>query len=101
DIIILSPGISPQLKLFDYARSNGVKVTEEFEFCAQFVKEPIISITGTNGKSTVAHLTHLFLQESGIKAWIGGNYGDPLSEYLMGPQDANVLICEVSSFMLE
>src|SRR5690606_540051 len=43
----------------------------------------------------------LFLRESGVKTWLGGNYGAPLSEYLMGPQDAQVLICEVSSFMLE
>ncbi len=101
DLIILSPGISPALKIFDYARSNGVKVTGEFEFCTQFIKEPVIAITGTNGKTTVAHLTHLFLKESGIATWVGGNYGAPLSEYLMGPQTAQVLICEISSFMLE
>lgn len=101
DLIILSPGISPALKIFDYARSQGVKVTGEFEFCAQFIHEPIIAITGTNGKTTVAHLTSLFLKESGINCWIGGNYGAPLSEYLGGPRDASVLICEVSSFMLE
>jgi UDP-N-acetylmuramoylalanine--D-glutamate ligase len=101
DLIILSPGISPNLKIFDYARSQGVKVTGEFEFCTQFVKKPIISITGTNGKTTVAHLTHLMLKESGIPSWLGGNYGTPLSEYLLNPSDAEVLICEVSSFMLE
>jgi UDP-N-acetylmuramoylalanine--D-glutamate ligase len=44
---------------------------------------------------------HLFLKESGIITWVGGNYGAPLSEYLLGPQEAKVLICEVSSFMLE
>src|SRR6185312_12322804 len=93
--------ISPNLKIFDYARSQGVKVTGEFEFCTRFVKEPIIAITGTNGKTTVAHLISLFLKESGLNAWLGGNYGAPLSEYLMGPQEASVLICEVSSFMLE
>lgn len=101
DLIILSPGISPNLKLFDYARQNGVKVSGEFEFCSQYVQQPIIAITGTNGKTTVAHMTDLFLKESGIRTWVGGNYGAPLSEYLMGPQDAGVLICEVSSFMLE
>lgn len=101
DLIILSPGISPNLKIFDYARSQGVKVTGEFEFCAQFVKQPIIAITGSNGKTTVAHLTELFLRESGVKSWLGGNYGKPLSEYLLNPDDVKVLVCEVSSFMLE
>lgn len=101
DLIILSPGISPNLKIFEYARSQGVKVTGEFEFCTQFVRKPIIGLTGTNGKTTVSHLIHLFLTESGKKSWIGGNYGAPLSEYLLNPGDAEVLICEVSSFMLE
>lgn len=101
DLIILSPGIPPHLKIFDYARSQGVKVTGEFEFCSQFVKEPIIAITGTNGKSTVAHLVELFLKESGVKTWIGGNYGMPLSEYLANGEKAEVVIAEVSSFMLE
>jgi UDP-N-acetylmuramoylalanine--D-glutamate ligase len=101
NLIILSPGISPNLKIFDYARSQGVKVTGEFEFCAQFVKKPVIAITGSNGKTTVAHLTQLFLKESGVPVWIGGNYGAPLSEYLLNPSDAEVLVCEVSSFMLE
>jgi UDP-N-acetylmuramoylalanine--D-glutamate ligase len=47
DLIILSPGVPPHLKIFDYARSQGVKVTGEFEFCARYVKEPIVAVTGT------------------------------------------------------
>ena len=101
DLIILSPGISPNLKIFEYARGQGVKVTGEFEFCSQFVKKPMIGLTGTNGKTTVSHMIYLMLKESGKKIWIGGNYGAPLSEYLLKPDDAEVLICEVSSFMLE
>lgn len=101
DMIILSPGVPPHLKIFDYARSQGVRVTGEFEFCAQFVKEPVIAVTGTNGKTTTAHLIQTFLKESGVDVWIGGNYGDPLSEYLMNDNKAKVVIAEVSSFMLE
>ena len=101
DMIVLSPGVPPHLKIFDYARSQGVFVTGELEFCAQFIKEPMIAITGTNGKTTTTHLIHTFLVESGIKAWIGGNYGEPLSEYLLKGEKADVLVVEVSSFMLE
>jgi UDP-N-acetylmuramoylalanine--D-glutamate ligase len=101
DVIILSPGVPPHLKIFDYARSQGVTVTGELEFCAQFIKEPIIAITGTNGKTTTTNLIYTFLMASGIKAWIGGNYGDPLAEYLMRPERSEVLVVEVSSFQLE
>lgn len=101
DLIVLSPGVPPHLKIFDYARSQGVSVTGELEFCSLFVKEPIIAITGTNGKTTTTNLVYTFLTESGVKAWAGGNFGPPLSEYLMKEEKADVLVLEVSSFMLE
>ncbi|MCC7404387.1 MAG: UDP-N-acetylmuramoyl-L-alanine--D-glutamate ligase [Bdellovibrionales bacterium] len=101
DLIVLSPGVPPHLKIFDYARSNGVKVTGEFEFCSQFIKEPVIAITGTNGKTTTTRLIEQFLTRSGVNCWIGGNYGEPLSEYLRSGVKAQVLVLEVSSFQLE
>jgi UDP-N-acetylmuramoylalanine--D-glutamate ligase len=101
DLIILSPGVSPQLKIFDYARHNGVKVTGEFEFANWFIKEPVIAITGTNGKTTTTYLIHKILKESGVDAWIGGNYGTPVIEYVASGKKAQVLVLEVSSFQLE
>jgi UDP-N-acetylmuramoylalanine--D-glutamate ligase len=105
DLIILSPGVPPNLKIFDYARSHGVTVTGEFEFATWFIKEPIISVTGTNGKSTTCKLVEMFLQESGLKAWLGGNYGEPLVEYIRKQaktgEKAQVVVAEVSSFQLE
>lgn len=101
DLIVLSPGISPQLKIFDYAKSNGVQVTGEFEFASRFVAEPIIAVTGTNGKTTTVSLIYEMLHKSGKKVWIGGNYGKPMVTYLNEDQKADVLIVEASSFMLE
>ncbi len=101
DLIILSPGISPQLKIFEYAKKQGVRVTGEFEFVAQFIKEPVIAITGTNGKSTTCALIMRMLEGSGKKVWLGGNYGTPMADYLRAKDPADVLIVEVSSFMLE
>lgn len=101
ELIILSPGVSPELKIFDYARQNGVKVTGELEFIAQFVQEPIIAVTGTNGKSTTCKLIQAFLNESGVKTWLGGNFGTPLTEYVRNKEKADVVIVETSSFMLE
>lgn len=101
ELIILSPGIAPQLKIFEYARNHGVQVTGEFEFASQFVKEPVIGITGTNGKTTVTKLVDMMLKESGIKTWVGGNYGTPLTDYVLANDKADVLIAELSSFQLE
>jgi UDP-N-acetylmuramoylalanine--D-glutamate ligase len=101
DLIVLSPGISPQLKIFEYARSRGVKVTGEFEFASTFVEEPVIAVTGTNGKSTISRLIKEMLDQAGIPTWLGGNYGEPLSEYVLSDKKAKVVVAEVSSFQLE
>ncbi|MBT4761784.1 MAG: UDP-N-acetylmuramoyl-L-alanine--D-glutamate ligase [Bdellovibrionaceae bacterium] len=101
DLLILSPGISPYLKIFDYARSRGVEVTGEFEFAAGYIDEPVIAVTGTNGKSSVCKMIHQMLNVAGVSNWLGGNYGAPLSEYLMLEKKTDIVIAEVSSFQLE
>jgi UDP-N-acetylmuramoylalanine--D-glutamate ligase len=101
DLVILSPGIPTHLKIFEYARSQGIKITGELEFASQFVKEPMIALTGTNGKTTVAALVELMLKGSGIDVWSGGANGLPLTEYLRSGKKAKVVIIEVSSYMLE
>ena len=101
DCVILSPGVPAHLKLFDYLRSQGVKVTGEFEFVSHFIKKPMVVITGTNGKTTVLQLAELFLKNSGVRVWSGGNYKRPLSEYFFSEDPADMLLVEASSFMLE
>lgn len=101
DLVILSPGIPSNLKIFEYARSQGIKITGEFEFASQFVKEPIIALTGTNGKTTTARLVDQMLRESGVRTWVGGSMGLPFVEYLRLPEKAQIVVAEVSSYMLE
>lgn len=101
DYIILSPGVPSHLKLFEYVKTQGVEVTGEFEFCSRFIKTPMLVVTGTNGKTTTADLIYRALKESGKKPWAGGNFGEPLSEYLYREEKADFLVVEASSFMLE
>ena len=101
DYVVLSPGIPSHLKLFEYVKMQGVEVTGEFEFCSRFIKEPLLVVTGTNGKTTTSDLIYQALKESGKKVFAGGNFGQPLSEYLYKEQKADFLVVEASSFMLE
>lgn len=101
DLVVLSPGVPSTLKIFEYARSQGIKITGEFEFSSQFVKEPMIAVTGTNGKTTTAKLIQSMMTESGITSWLGGSLGVPLVDYLRQKEKAQVVIAEVSSYMLE
>jgi len=101
DLVILSPGVPSGLKIFDYARNQGVKITGELEFISQFIKEPILAFTGTNGKTTAARLAEAMLKGSGVPVWIGGSIGIPLTEYLRQPERVKVVIAEVGCHMLE
>ncbi|MBK9294580.1 MAG: UDP-N-acetylmuramoyl-L-alanine--D-glutamate ligase [Oligoflexia bacterium] len=101
DLIVLSPGVNPHNKIIEAARVAGTPVTGELELASTMIKEPIIAISGTNGKSTVTKLVHEFLKQSGVNAWIGGNFGTPLIDYINQKENADVLVVEVSSFQLE
>ena len=101
DLVILSPGVAPHLKIFEYARQQGVKITGEFEFVSAFIKEPIAAVTGTNGKTTVARMAEAMLKESGIDVWVGGSNETPMTNYLLEEKKAKLVIAEVSGFMLE
>lgn len=41
---------------------------------------PAVAVTGTNGKSTVTSFVGQLLVAAGMGAWVGGNFGVPLSE---------------------
>ena len=112
DLIVISPGVPYRIDALERARRRGVTVIGELELASRFLKAPILAVTGTNGKSTTVTLIGRFLQESGKRAFVGGNLGIALSEaalkaYQTGhtgggeadPYDA--LVVEVSSFQLE
>jgi len=101
DIALLSPGVPPNLALFDEARRRGIRVTGELEFCSQFLRGPILGITGSNGKTTTTSLCGHLLKASGIPVQVGGNIGLPLAAMLDSSRDDQWNVLELSSFMLE
>ena len=101
NMVVLSPGI-PLTKLEPHLPSErGFPVISELELASWFVEEPIIAVTGTNGKTTTVGLIHHLLTSSGQTAFLGGNIGTPLSDYLLGRERCQVLVLEVSSFQLQ
>lgn len=59
-----------------------------------------VGITGTNGKSTTTALVTHILNESGIKAVMGGNIGRPVLDLDL-PKKEGVLVLEISSYQLD
>ena len=99
DLIVPSPGVPPLPEL-KTAQERGVKIISEIELAYNFLRGKIVGITGSNGKSTTASLTHKILQEGGVPSYLGGNIGTPLISYVDGSKDGNVYVTEISSFQL-
>jgi len=101
DLILVSPGVAHTLEPIAQANARGVPVIGEVELASTFIKEPIIAVTGTNGKTTTTALLGQMLKNSGIQAFVGGNIGNPLIEYVSSAQKAQVVVAEISSFQLD
>lgn len=99
-LIIPSPGV-PKIPELELAMANGVKILSEVEFAFPFLKGRVVGITGTNGKSTTATLSHKILKEGGINAFLAGNIGTPLISFVPESKDDHVYVTELSSFQLE
>lgn len=99
--IVLSPGIALREPAIAEQVANGKQVIGDVELFARAVKAPVISITGTNAKSTVTTLVGEMAKAAGFNVEVGGNLGVPALDLLMQNPDANLFILELSSFQLE
>jgi len=107
DLLVVSPGVSKDHLLVQEIGQRGIPIIGEIELAGWFLQAPIIAVTGTNGKSTTVRLIGSILQQSGKRAFVGGNLGIPLCEAVPRPAhpspatDYEYIVAEVSSFQLE
>lgn len=97
--VVVSPGVPAETGLLVEARRRGIPVVGDVELFARAVTKPVIAVTGSNGKSTVATLSAEILRAQGFSAPAGGNLGPPALELLGDDVDCYVL--ELSSFQME
>jgi len=98
--IIISPGLSLSEPAISIARQAGVQVIGDIEIFCQKATRPIIAVTGSNGKSTVASLIYRMIEASGKQVKLGGNIGTPALGLLDKPEP-DYYVLELSSFQLE
>jgi UDP-N-acetylmuramoylalanine--D-glutamate ligase len=101
DLIVISPGFVTDHPLLKEARSRGSRVIGEIELASSFIKEPIIAVTGTNGKTTTTTLLGRVFAAAFPHVFVGGNIGEPLINYVIEGRKADYVIAEISSFQLE
>jgi UDP-N-acetylmuramoylalanine--D-glutamate ligase len=101
DLIVLSPGVPPNLAALDAARHAGVAITGELELASRWLRGRIVAITGTKGKSTTTTLTGRMLEAGGHHVLVGGNIGLALSAQVEASTEETIHVIEASSFQLE
>ncbi|MBG0775072.1 MAG: UDP-N-acetylmuramoyl-L-alanine--D-glutamate ligase [Desulfovibrionaceae bacterium] len=101
DLVIMSPGVPVAAITPLLAERGRPEIIGELELAARLVTEPIIAVTGTNGKTTTVTLAARILASVGRKVFLGGNVGTPLCEYVLTGDRADCLVLEVSSFQLQ
>ena len=99
DEVILSTGLALKSSWLAPFKEKQIPIIGDIELFARVAKQPIIAITGSNGKSTVTSLVAEILTEAGYKVGMGGNIGLPALDLLAEPYD--VFVLELSSFQLE
>lgn len=98
--LIVSPGISILTPEIQYAHSKGAEVLGDIELFARSVLQPVVTITGSNGKTTVTMMVALMAQRSKKKVLMGGNVGIPVLQ-LLDEEEPDLYVLELSSFQLE
>jgi UDP-N-acetylmuramoylalanine--D-glutamate ligase len=99
--LIKSPGVPGEAQPVRDARAAGVPVWGEVELAARMLPNPIVGVTGTNGKTTTTELIGSMLREGGVPVEVAGNVGRALTE-LPGRADPDAwVVAELSSFQLE
>jgi UDP-N-acetylmuramoylalanine--D-glutamate ligase len=101
ELIVVSPGVRPDLPALSAARREGIPVVAEVELASWYVRGHLLGLTGSNGKSTTTALLARMLAEAGRDAVACGNIGLPLLEAMAGDHDRRWYAVELSSFQLE
>jgi len=101
DLVVKSPGVPSRAPVVAAARERGIPVISEIELGARLLPNPMVGITGTNGKTTTTALLGAMFAAAGVQAEVAGNIGRPLTSLVGAAGEDAWVVCELSSFQLE
>tara|TARA_X000000950_G_scaffold288509_1_gene405640 strand:+ start:3952 stop:5379 length:1428 start_codon:yes stop_codon:yes gene_type:complete len=99
--LVASPGVPLNHSVIKGARLANVTIESDIDLFFASVDQPVLAVTGTNGKSTVVELAAHILNAQGIRCGLGGNIGTPALDLLAGDAQFDAFVLELSSFQLE
>jgi UDP-N-acetylmuramoylalanine--D-glutamate ligase len=101
DLLVKSPGVPADAPLVTVAREHGVTVWSEVELGSRLLGNPILAVTGTNGKTTTSELLGAVFRAADEPVAVAGNVGRPLTGLDGAIAEGAWIVCELSSFQLE
>lgn len=101
ELVVTSPGIPPNSPFLAQCFKRGIKVIGELQLCYWLCSNKIVSVTGTNGKTTVTQLIKHMLDACGEANQLLGNGGVPFSQGLQSLNAQDIVVLESSSFQLK
>ena len=97
--VIISPGLDKSNVIFKEIKKRNISISTDIDIFKQYCNTPIISITGTNGKTTVVTMLEHVLKSMRLKSVACGNNGIPPLTII--DQKYDFIILELSSYQLE
>jgi len=117
NLVIRNPGVPRESYFLKVAKEHNIPVETDITIFFKLCKAPIIGVTGTKGKSTVATLIYELIKNkykpariatrgvAGGRSILAGNIGVTPLEFLgkirKGPKGYPKVVLELSSFELE
>lgn len=101
DLIVRNPGVPRHAPHLELARAHGIPVEMEMSLFFRACPAPIVGVTGTKGKTTVATLTGDLLRTVFPDAVVAGNMGISALDQLPRLRPDVPMVLELSSWQLE
>lgn len=101
DMLILSPGVDPELPFIRKAAEEGAEIIGELEIAYRITKGSFVAITGTNGKTTTTTLVGEIFKNEKKRTFVVGNIGVAVISKALEAGEEDWLVTETSSFQLE
>jgi UDP-N-acetylmuramoylalanine--D-glutamate ligase len=98
-LLVKSPGVPRDNALVAAAESAGVPIWSEVELGYRLLPNPILGVTGTNGKTTTTEWLGAMFRAAGRDVAVAGNVGAALTG--VDAPAGTWIVCELSSFQLE
>jgi UDP-N-acetylmuramoylalanine--D-glutamate ligase len=101
DLVVTSPGVPVDALPIAGAHAREIPVWSELELGARLLPNPLIGITGTNGKTTTTALLGEIFGAAGVPSEVAGNIGRPLTSLVGSIDERAWIVCEVGVFQLD